>query len=266
MKKIIAISLLAALIAPLAAFADDDALDVTVSADILSAYLSRGATLNDEAVFQPDLYVAMPYGFDFELWATMDLTDNDKSCAPDTKGRWSEFDFILGWNALLPEDSPIGLRVFSTFYTYPQVEDDDDYDAGLTVSGNCILNPTVTVIHECDKSGDIRFDASVSHEFDLSQVLDALTLGLKAETTFGTKKWMRQYDIVDEDGNVAEKADAGFNDVMLKATLGYQLTDAWSIALVGGYGTLLGDARDAAKDSGEKKDCGFGGFNTSYTF
>ena len=263
MKKIIALSLLAALIAPVAALAAD----VEVSADVLSAYMSRGATLNDEAVFQPDLYVAMPYGFDFELWATMDLTDNDKSCAPDTKGRWSEFDFILGWNAILPEDSPIGLRIYSTYYTYPQDTYDNDYDAGLALSGNCILNPTVTLIHECEKGDNIRVDFAVSHTFDLSAILEALTLKIKAETTFGTDKWMSyKYDIVDEDGTSRNDADAGFNDIQAKATLGYSLTDAWSIALVGGYGTLLGDARDAAKITGDKKELAYGGINTAYSF
>lgn len=262
MKKIIAICLLAALIVPVAALAAE----VEVSADLLSAYLSRGETCNNEPVFQPDVAITMPYGFDFEIWATMDLTDNEKSCAPNTKGRWSEFDFILGWNAILPEDFPIGLRVFSTYYTYPQDTEDDDYDAGVEISGNCILNPTLTVIHECDKSGDIRFDFAVSHEFDLSDVLESLSLELGAETTFGTKKWMRQYDIVDEDDNVLEKADAGFTDIQVSASLGYSLTDDWSISLVGGYGWLLDDARDAAKDAGDKKAYGWGGVSTSYAF
>ena len=263
MKKIIVLSLLAALIAPVAALAAD----VEVSADVLSAYMSRGETLNDEPVFQPDLYVAMPYGFDFELWATMDLTDNDKSCAPDTKGRWSEFDFILGWNAILPEDSPIGLRVFSTYYTYPQDTCDNDYDAGVSVSGNCILEPTLTFLHECEKGDNIRFDFSVAHTFDLSAILEALTLKLQAETTFGTDKWMSyKWDVADEDGTSLNKADAGFNDIQAKATLGYSLTDNWSIALVGGYGTLLGDARDGAEAQGKKKECGFGGINTAYSF
>jgi len=263
MKKIIAAALLAALVLPASALAAD----VTVAADVLSAYMSRGSTCNDEPVFQPDIAFDMPLGFDFELWATMDLTDNEESCAPKTQGRWSEFDFILGWSAPLPEDCPLGLRVFSTYYTYPQDTADNDYDAGLELSADCILNPTLAFIHECDHGDDIRFDLSVSHEFDLSQVLEALTLELGGETTFGTKGWMSQYDVIDEETEVTtKKADAGFNDIMVSASLGYALTDAWNVSLVGGYGWLLGDAKDSAKDNGEKENYGYAGLNTSYTF
>lgn len=242
---------------------------VEVSADVFSAYVSRGNVWNDEAVFQPNLYVEMPAGFDFNLWATMDLTDSDKSCAPDTQGRWSEFDFTLGWNVLLPENCPIGLWVGSTFYTYPQFEDDDDYDAAVKLTLDWdILNPWIRVVHECDKSDDVRVDVGISHEFAL---VDALTLGLSAESTFGCDQWMRQK--WDREGDVeagikgVDAGDAGFVDIMVMASLGWQITDSWSAALKGGYSTLINDdARDAAKYDDIKRDIFYGGVSTAFSF
>ena len=238
---------------------------VEVSADVFSAYVSRGTVCNDEPVFQPNLYVEMPAGFDFNLWATMDMTDNDKSCAPDTKGRWSEFDFTLGWNAILPEDCPVALWVGSTFYTYPQFEDDKDYDAAIKLSGNCILSPWIRLVHECDKSDDVRIDFGVSHSIDLA---DALSLGLSAECTYGTDGWMEKWsrDGSDEIEGV-EGGDAGLVDVMVMASLGWQITDNWSAALKGGYSTYIDDQpRDAADYDGIKKDIFYGGVSTAFSF
>lgn len=252
---------------------------VEVSADIFSAYVSRGTVWNDKPVFQPNLYVEMPAGFDFNLWATMDMTDSDKSCAPDTAWRWSEFDFTLGWNAILPEDCPIGLWIGSTFYTYPQFEDDDDYDAAIKLTFDWdILNPWIRLVHECDKSDDVRIDIGISHEFALTAINDALSLGLSAETTFGFDGWMNRWnrDAISTDGidgsapvevEGVEGGDAGFADLMVMATLGWQITDSWSAALKGGYSTLINDdARDAAKYDDIKRDIFYGGVSTAFSF
>ncbi|MBR6021185.1 MAG: hypothetical protein IK066_02060 [Kiritimatiellae bacterium] len=261
MKKFLTVLLVAAVAAPLLA----SATDVTVSADLYSAYVSRGTVCNDEPVLQPNIYFAGPAGFDFNLWATMDLTDNKKSCAPDTAWRWSEFDFTLGWNAPFSEDAPISLWLGSTFYTYPQFADDKDYDFAVSVSGNCILNPTVKFVHECDKSDNYRVDFSVSHGIELA---DALSLNLGAQCTYGFDTWMEKWGRSDDEGNVLVKAgDAGLVDVMVNATLSYQVTEAWSVSLIGAYSALIdGDARDAADIDDIDSDIFYGGVSTAYTF
>jgi len=267
MKKAFLLLLVAAMAAPMVA----SATDVEVSADVFSAYVSRGSVLNDEPVFQPNIYFAAPYGFDFNLWATMDLSDNDKSCAPNTRGRWSEFDFTLGWNAILPESSPVNVWLGSTFYTYPQFADDDDYDVAVKVSGNCILNPWIRFVHECDYSDDFRIDFGIGHEFAIA---DAVSLGLDAECTYGFDGWMEKWNRVDEadaDGNpgrtIVEGGDAGLVDIMIGATLAWQVTDAWSVALKGGFSTLVdSDARDSADFDDIDSDIFYAGINTVYTF
>lgn len=238
---------------------------VEVSADFFSAYVSRGQVFNDEPVFQPNLWVEMPYGFDFNLWATMDVTDSDKSCVPDTGGRWSEFDFTLGWSAPLPEDSPVALWVGSTYYTYPQDTTDDDYDAAVKLSGNCILNPWIRLVHECDGSGHLRVDFGVSHSFELT---DAISLGLSAECTYGMDKWMDKWNRTDDNGaTVVEGGDAGLVDIMAMATLGWQVTDNWSVALKAGWSSLINDdARDSADFDDIEKDIFYGGVSTAWSF
>lgn len=265
MKKAILLLAVAAVAAPLAA----SAADVEVSADVFSAYVSRGSVLNDEPVFQPNIWFGAPAGFDFNLWGTMDLTDNDKSCAPNTRGRWSEFDFTLGWSPdFLLEDAPVSLWIGSTFYTYPQFEDDKDYDAALKLKANCILNPWIKFVHECNHSDNVRFDIGVSHEFELA---DAVTLELSAESTFGFDGWMEKWNRTEGDEGaettVVEGGDAGFADIMVMATLGWQVTDAWSVALKGGFSTLIdSDARDAADFDDIDSDIFYAGVSTCFAF
>lgn len=271
MKKVLFALLalsLAAAVSPAVAqddFSDAKNYSVEVSADLFSAYVSRGQVWNDEPVFQPNLWVEMPYGFDFNLWATMDLTDSDKSCAPDSGGKWSEFDFTLGWSAPLPEDSPVSIWVGSTFYTYPQFEDDTDYDAAIKLSGNCILNPWVRVVHECNQSDAVRVDFGVSHSIDLA---DAVSFGIDAQCTYGTDGWMEKWNRTgDDDATVVEGGDAGLVDIMVMATLGWQVTDNWSVALKAGWSSLVDDdARDSADFDDVEKDIFYGGVSTAYSF
>jgi hypothetical protein len=271
MKKAILLLAVAAVAAPLAA----SATDVEVSADVFSAYVSRGSVLNDEPVFQPNIWFGAPAGFDFNLWATMDLSDNDKSCAPNTRGRWSEFDFTLGWSPdFLLEDAPISIWIGSTYYTYPQDTCDNDYDAAIKLTGNCILNPWIRFVHECDASDNVRFDIGISHTFDLA---DTVTLKLSGESTFGFDGWMEKWNRVESsegpdgetisENTVVEGGDAGFADIMVMATLGWQVTDAWSVALKGGFSTLIdSDARDAADFDDIDSDIFYAGISTAYTF
>ena len=265
MKKALILLLAAAVAAPMVAAATD----VEVSADVFSAYVSRGSVLNDEPVFQPNIWFGAPAGFDFNLWTTMDLTDNDKSCAPNTRGRWSEFDFTLGWSPdFLLKDAPISVWIGSTFYTYPQVEDDEDYDAAVKVSADCILKPWIRLVHECDRSDNIRLDFGIGHEFELA---DAVTLGLDAQCTYGFDGWMEKWNrTAGEEGaetTVVDGGDSDLVDVMVMATLGWQVTDAWSVALKGGFSTLVSDdARDAADFDDVDSDIFYGGVSTCFTF
>lgn len=261
MKKFLMLLLVAAVAAPIAA----SAADVEVSAELYSAYVSRGSVLNDKPVLQPNIYFGAPAGFDFNLWATMDLTDNKKSCAPETAWRWSEFDFTVGWNAPFSEEAPISLWLGPTFYTYPQFEDDDDYDFAVALTGNCVLKPTVKFVHECDHSDNYRVDVKLSHTFDLA---DALTLTLGAECTIGIDGWMKKWERADDEGKILVKGgDTALNDVMVKATFAYQVTDAWSVSVIGAYSALIdGDARDAADIDDIDSDIFYAGVGTAYSF
>jgi hypothetical protein len=128
-KKWIALLMLAAVAAlPLAASAAEG----FVYADVLSAYVFNGQVGNDEAVFQPGLDVSGPLGLGYSIWANMDLTDSERSWAPDSAYKWSEFDLDLTWAA--PLKGPVSLTLGGRFYVFPQDTSGVELNADNTVA------------------------------------------------------------------------------------------------------------------------------------
>ena len=248
MKKFMILVCAAACALPLCAAAAD----VSVTADVLSAYDWRGQVINDEPVLQPSIDIAAPLGFGFNLWGNMDLTDN---YAENGACKWSEWDFEANWTVPMGEDAPVDVTFAGVYYVYPQDENaDGDYDLYAKVKGNCLLAPSVRAVHSLHHPSDWRLEFGIGHDFSL---LDALTLGLGAKVCYAFDDWMeRQYG-----------CDAGFNDVELKANLDFAVTDAWSVGALVGYTSLLdGDVRDAVDEADGHKDYVYGGVTTTYSF
>ena len=270
MKKL-ALSILAALVAmPLAA----SAAEANVYADVLSAYVYRGVVGNDEAVFQPGLDVAGPFGFGYSLWANMDLTDNPASTAPNSAGEWSEVDLGLNWTA--PGVGPLTFSAGGLYYIYPQssstVATNDDgtvaavsqapadgsYQVFAKAAADLPLAPAVKFCHELDNTDDWIVLFTVGHGFDL---MDKLALNLGAVLGFAGDYYV--------ESNYGSGTGAAFTHAQFDAALSYALTEKASVALKGSFSTLLdGDLRDDVDAGGvyADSDVFFGGVNASYSF
>lgn len=270
MKKTMALLLLAAVAAPVSAGAAEG----SIYADVLSTYVYNGLQYNDEAVFQPGLDVAGPFGFGYGLWANMDLTDNPASTAPNTSGEWSEVDLSLTWAA--PAMGPVGLSVGGLYYVYPQsssvvatnaegaVESvstapaDGSYQVFAKAAADLPLAPAVKFCHELDNTDDWIVLFTVGHGFDL---MDKLALNLGAVLGFAGDYYV--------ESNYGSGTGAVFTHAQFDAALSYALTDKASVALKGSFSTLLdGDLRDDVDAAGvyADQDVFFGGVNASYSF
>ena len=266
MKKLLAMLALAVAAAPLAA----SAADASVTLDVLSAYVSNGQVGNDEAVFQPALDVAGPFGLAFSLWANMDLTDNAKSWTPDTAGKWSEIDLGLSWT--LPWEGPVGLTLGGTYFVYPQNSSDVDEDGVISkapgdgsyevyaeASANgVILTPTVKLTHGLDNQDDWIALFSVGHSLSLT---DALSLDLGAAVGYAGKYYVA--------GGYGSDTGSAFTHVQFDAGLTFAVSEALSVGLKGSFSSLLdSDVRDSVKESKIYPDVDifFGGVTASYSF
>ena len=271
MKKTMALLILAAVAAPVSAWAAEG----SVYADVLSAYVYNGLQYNDEAVFQPGLDVAGPLGLGYSLWANMDLTDNPASTAPNSADKWSEVDLSLSW--ALPVKGPVGLSVGGLYYIYPQssstvatnadgsvesvsrAPDDGSYQVYVKASADDLpLAPAVKFCHELDDQNDWIVLFTVGHGFDL---MDKLALNLGAVLGFAGDYYV--------ESNYGSGAGSAFTHAQFDASLSYALTEKASVALKGSFSTLLdGDVRDDVDAGGvyADKDILFGGVNASYSF
>ena len=270
MKKTLALLILAALAAPMSAWAAEG----SIYADVLSAYVYNGLAYNDEAVFQPGLDVAGPLGFGYSLWANMDLTDNPASTAPNSAGEWSEVDLSLNWTA--PSVGPLTFSAGGLYYIYPQssstvatnadgtVESvsqapaDGSYQVFAKAAADLPLAPAVKFCHELDNTDDWIVLFTVGHGFDL---VDKLALNLGAVLGFAGDYYV--------ESNYGSGTGAAFTHAQFDAALSYALTEKASVALKGSFSTLLdGDLRDDVDAGGvyADQDIFFGGVNASYSF
>lgn len=105
------------------------AADATIGVDFASAYVFRGATLNDEPVMQPYLEVegleiagkAITVG----TWANYDFTNNDVTLSEES-GEFTEVDFYASM------DLVAGFGLGYAQYTYPTVGGDSDKEFSLS--------------------------------------------------------------------------------------------------------------------------------------
>ena len=270
MNKTMALLILAAVAAPVSAWAAEG----SIYADVLSAYVYNGLQYNDEAVFQPGLDVAGPFGFGYSLWANMDLTDNPASTAPNSAGEWSEVDLSLNWTA--PGVGPLTFSAGGLYYIYPQssstVATSDDgtvaavsqapadgsYQVFAKVAADFPLAPAVKFCHELDNTDDWIVLFTVAHGFEL---MDKLALNLGAVLGFAGDYYV--------ESNYGSGTGAAFTHAQFDAALSYALTEKASVALKGSFSTLLdGDLRDDVDAGGvyADSDVFFGGVNASYSF
>ncbi|NLX25743.1 MAG: hypothetical protein GXY61_07265 [Lentisphaerae bacterium] len=227
MKNIIAITLAAGLMAAAVSA------EVRTSFDLASAYVFRGVTYNDGAVFQPGIEVS-GLGLPEEMgsvavgaWANYDIDDYGGSL---TGSQFSEVD----WYAFYSLPSMVdGLDVSIGYfeYTYPMSGDastpptvaDKELRVGLGYAvGDVGLGVTYYQFVGGDYCGDARIELSAGYDYAISDSVSA---------SFGAVAGYVE----------PENGDSGLADGSLSAGVSYALTDIWSLGVNGSYIAQLDD-------------------------
>jgi len=219
------------------------AADASLSVDIASAYVFRGATFNDGLVLQPGLELggfSIPEGagsVNVGVWANLDIDDYDGMLAD---GQFSEIDMYATYE--FPFEAA-NVSVGYTEYTYPSGGGDADREVSLNASLDVPLAPSLAVFYGLDGGVEstLYIEAGIGHELKLSEAL-SLSLGaalgyldpdegeaglshysLSAGAAFGVFNaavtWVAQAD----DQVLPDVADGGGYDVDLYGTIGVAL-------------------------------------------
>ena len=126
------------------------AADVTVGANVNSAYVWRGITLNDGAVIQPSIDVEGPGNFGFFVWGNFDLDDFDNSLE---SGEFSEIDLTASY-AIPVDGFDLGVGIIE--YLFP--------DSGPGASG--VGTREVYVEAGYDLTEELAIGSFVAYDFD----------------------------------------------------------------------------------------------------
>jgi hypothetical protein len=220
MKKIITAVITIGLAASMAMAAD-------VTLDVASAYVFRGVTFNDEAVFQPaietsGLGVPEEYGsVTVGAWGNYDIGDYDDELE---SSEFSEVDWYFSYS--LPElVTNLDIFIGYTEYTYPNGGTaDKEMNAGLgySIAG---IGLGATVYWNIGGGGldeYIYYEFAADYGFDITEELSASIAGTIA-------------------GYSKDEGDDGLNDGTISGGLSYVLSDVWSVGLSGTYIAQIDD-------------------------
>jgi len=179
-----------------------------VAVDLVSAYIFRGATIDDEFSIQP--------GFDtiiFDGWVAVGTWANFNT---DTS-EFDEIDYFFSVPVPLGEDSPVGVEVGYTEYTYPGAVGDADREPYISFS-SVDLPVDVGLGVYYGISGAIK--DSLYMELDLGYGMDLsenLALGLSAALGYSDP----------------DEGDAGFSHLTLGGGLDIAIPESEYVVTVG---------------------------------
>ena len=148
------------------------AAEAKITADFVSAYVFRGATLNDGTVFQPGLSVSSMAGesvpFSVGVWGNLDIDDYDGTL---DDGQFSELDLYATVAVPMPEEADyIGLEAGYTEYTYPGGDAEADRELSLAIDFDVPSKPKLAAYYGVDGGIDknLYLELGVSHEMTLT--------------------------------------------------------------------------------------------------
>ncbi len=165
------------------------AAEVFLDVPVVSKYVWRGLEANQEAVVQPSLTVALPYGLSFNLWGNMDLTGyGEEAGYGNRSGEFTELDLTGSWSYSL---SPVTLTGGIISYIFPGIGA-TTHELFVSAALDVLSKPTLSVYSDVDEVKGSYFLLGLAHSFGLELApLKSIDLGLTAG--YGSGSYNRLY-------------------------------------------------------------------------
>lgn len=226
------------------------AADATATLSVASAYVWRGQTFNDGAVIQPSIDVAAENGLGFNVWGNYDLSDYDNTL--DSR-EFSEVDLTAYYNFSLGK-ADIGVGVISYLFPAGAAETAEVY---LSIGTEIVkgLSIAITGYYDIDALEEFSYSTlRLSYAYDITKELNAEIAGSIAYAG-------------DKFAKGAGGDDGGFYDYTIALSLGYTISDKWSISAGVTYVDAIDDDNLKEKSAGGMLDTNtYGSIGLSYAF
>ena len=136
----------------------------SIAAEIgfLSKYVWRGYELsNNSLVIQPSITVGYK-GFSANLWGNLDTYYDDMDPTTSRQAEWTETDFTVAYDHTF---GPVNLGGGVIYYALDAA--DDSVELYISIGGNFLLSPTLTVYREVYNYPGWYINFGISHSFPL---------------------------------------------------------------------------------------------------
>lgn len=207
----------------------------TASLDVafLSQYIWRGFELSkDSLVIQPSVTVGYK-GFSVNVWGNL---DTDTYSGPNKgESKWNETDMTVAYETSF---GPVGVGVGYIYYALDSAEDTQEFY--LSVGGDVLLAPTLTIYRDVDEFHGWYFNLGISHSFDLPH---EITLDLAGSVAY----YISDNDsIVDYDHNLNATTSRfkNFQDGLVSVGLTIPFLKYFTATPMIAYSFPLGNAAD----------------------
>ena len=220
------------------------AADVTVGADVNSAYVWRGITFNDGLVFQPSLDIGYK-GFGINVWGNLDIGDYDDSL---DSGDFSEVDFTLSYGFAVDRFS-FGLGYIE--YLFPGSnggEGTRELYGTVTVDIYKGLYAGLGLYYDVEAIDDFYANGSIGFATDITE---AISIDVSATAGYAGDDWA-----IANTGT-----DGGFHEYTLSASGTYTVVENLDVSIYLNYTDSLDDDVLADQDVNF-----FGGIGFYYAF
>ncbi len=137
--------------------------DAEYALDFASAYVWRGITFTDGAVFQPSVTASNDSGFAINVWGNLDIDD-----ANDMSGEFNEIDLTASYGF---GTDAVSAEVGFIEYLFPNTPFAGTREVYLTVGWDVTAAPSVSVYYDIDEVKDFYANFGVSFGGDVSDAL-----------------------------------------------------------------------------------------------
>jgi hypothetical protein len=231
----------------------DTGLSVSATLDVYSAYVWRGAVVNDRPVWQPAAtvsYATGDYGtFSGNVWGNFDMTDR----RGHTKfAGINEIDYTLSYAI---DVGPVSLSAGHIWYTFPSVTGSSygtsTREVYLTAQyNNDLVNPFVKAYYDYEYAEGFYVNAGVNKSIDIS---DQLSAGFEVSVGMADEDYMSAYF----------GSDGGFCDFNAALFASYAITDNISIGPRLAWMSLIDSE---TRDNVDDQEILWGGVNLAASF
>lgn len=218
------------------------AADATVGADLNSAYVWRGITFNDGAVFQPSLDVGYK-GFGLNVWGNLDIGDYDDTLQ---RGDFSEVDFTLSYGFDINRFS-IGLGYIE--YLFPAGgEGTRELYGTVGIDIYKGIYAGLGFYYDVEAIGDFYANGSVGYATDINE---KFSIDISALAGYASEDW----------ATANTGTDGGFHEYLFSASGTYTVIENLDVSVYLNYAGSIDEDVLADQDVDF-----FGGIGVYYTF